>query len=223
MERLVETRETASAAEVELIDLIASAEPVRVSDLGKKRSLGAVYHRHHQRRRTTRFAMRLAMAAGVLLVAGAATAAVFGVRWRAHPVPAQEVVALAPAPHHVARPLRAPVAELPAPPEEAPAPAPVPSVHHARLVRSEDPSLVVSAIQALRQDHDPGRASRLLAAYLRTYPRGALVEEAVALSFEAADARKSPAASAFAQRYLRDYPQGRFRIAAERLLARPTP
>ena len=223
MERLLEQREAASGAEAQLIDLIASAEPVSVSELGKKRSLGAVYHRHQQRRRTTRFAMRLAMAAGVLLVAGAATAAVFGVRWRAHPVPAPEIVALAPAPHHIARPLRAPVAEVPAPPEEAPAPAPVPSVHHARVVHSEDPSLVVSAIQALRQDHDPGRASRLLAGYLRTYPRGALVEEAVALSFEAADARKSPSATAFAQRYLRDYPQGRFRVAAERVLARPTP
>jgi hypothetical protein len=225
VDRLIETG-ASTEAEGRLLDLIEACEPVSVSELGKKRSLGAVYHRHHQRRRTTRFAMRLAMAAGVLLVAGAATAAVYGVRWRARPAPTL-ALATAPVPHHVARPVRAPVAEPPAPPAPeivaAPAPAPASPVHHAHLARSEDPSLVVSAIQALRQDQDPARASRLLAAYLRTYPRGALVEEAIALSFEAADARKSPAAATFAQRYLRDYPHGRFRVAAERVLARPTP
>ncbi|HEY6476163.1 MAG TPA: hypothetical protein VI456_06240, partial [Polyangia bacterium] len=154
---------------------------------------------------------------------GAATAAVFGVHWRAQPALAPTLaLAPVPAPRHLARrPLPAPIAQ---PAEPAPlevVSAPMPRAHHARIIRSEDPSLVVSAIQALRQDHDPARASGLLAAYLRTYPRGALVEEAIALSFEAADARKSPAAAGFAQRYLRDYPQGRFRVAAERLLARP--
>ena len=79
----------------------------------------------------------------------------------------------------------------------------------------------MSAIQALRQDRDPERAGRLLAAYLRTHPRGALAEEAVALSIEAADARHSPAAATFAERYLKEYPHGRFRSAAERVLARP--
>jgi hypothetical protein len=223
VDRLIE-QGASTEGESRLIDLIEACEPVSISDLGKKRSLGAVYYRHHQQRRRARFAMRLAMASGVLLVTGAATAAVFGVRWRTQPAPVVVALAPAPAPHHVARPLRAPIAEpaaAPAPP--APEIAPAPPVRHAHVMRSEDPSLVVSAIQALRQDRDPARASRLLAAYLKTYPRGALVEEAIALSFEAADARKSPAAAAFAQRYLRDYPQGRFRVAAERLLARPTP
>jgi hypothetical protein len=225
MERLVDRTGSVGGAEAELIKLVEACAPVSVSELGKKRSLGAVYHRHHQRRRTTRFAVRLAMAAGVLLVAGAATAA-FGVRRRARPEP-PVTVALAPAPPHRAHPPRAALAEAPAAPAPELAPAAPPTspaspAHHARIVRSEDPSLVVSAIQALRQDQDPARAARLLAAYLRTYPRGALVEEAIALSFEAADARKSPAASTFAQRYLREYPQGRFRAAAERVLARPT-
>jgi hypothetical protein len=232
VDRLIE-QGASNEAESELIGLIAACEPVSVSDLGKKRSLGVVYHRHHQRRRTTRFAMRLAMASGILLVAGAATAAAFGVHWRARPAPPPVVLALAPATHHVARALPAPVAEAPAPPEpEIVAPPPAHHAHAVRSeiraqvrsqVRSEDPSLVVSAIQALRQDHDPARASRLLADYLRTYPHGALVEEAIALSFEAADARKSPAAASFAERYLRDYPQGRFSAAAERVLARPSP
>lgn len=231
MERLVNRKGAASGAEAELISLVEACEPVSVSELGKKRSLGAVYRRHHQRRRATRFAMRLALGAGVLLVAGAATAAAFGVRWRARPEMTPAPLAVAAAPHAVAHPLRAPVVEVPAPETTtvpAPATAPAPSVpassgHRAHVVRSEDPSLVVSAIQALRQDHDPARASHLLAGYLRTYPHGALVEEAIALSFEAADARQSPAAATFAQRYLRDFPQGRFRAAAERVLARPTP
>jgi hypothetical protein len=223
VDRLIE-QGAATEAESELIGLIEACNPVSVSDLAKRRSLRAVYHRHHQRRRSTRLAMRLAMASGILLMAGAATAAAFGVRWRARPAPPVSVaLATAPAPHHLARALPAPIAE----PAELPAPEithrPSARVHHARVLLSEDPSLVVSAIQALRQDQDPARAARLLAAYLRTYPRGALVEEAIALSFEAADARKSPAAATFAQRYLRDYPQGRFRVAAERLLARPAP
>ena len=228
MERLMDRSGLASGAEAELIDLIEACEPVRVSELGKKRSLGAVYQRHHQRRRTTRLAMRLAMGAGLLFVAGAATAAALGVRWRVRPEPTPAVLAVAAAPHHVARPRHAAVVEPSPAPEVAPLPATTPSapassVHRAHVVRSEDPSLVVSAIQALRQDHDPARASHLLTAYLRTYPRGALVEEAIALSFEAADARQSPAAATFAERYLRDYPQGRFRAAAARVLARPTP
>lgn len=222
VDRLIHTGGSTDA-ESRLLDLIEACEPVSVSELGKKRSLGAVYHRHHQRRRSTRFAMRLAMAAGVLLVAGAATAAAFGVRWRVPTATAPVIVALAPAPHHVARPLRAPAVEVAAPPELAPMAASSAPAHHARVVHSEDPSLVVSAIQALRQDQDPTRASHLLGAYLRTYPHGALVEEAIALSLEAAEARQSPAAATFAQRYLRDYPQGRFRAAAARLLARSAP
>jgi hypothetical protein len=222
VDRLIEKKGSVAGGEAELIELIEACEPVNVSDLGKRRSLGAVYSRNHQRRRSVRSAMRLAMVAGVLLVAGAATAA-FGVRWRARPAPAAPGVALAPAPvHHVAhaRALPAPIA-APAPEVLATSEPLAPPAHHPRVVRSEDPSLVVSAIQALRQDHDPQRAGRLLGAYLRTYPHGALAEEAVALSIEAADARHSPSATTFAQRYLNEYPNGRFRPAAERVLARP--
>ena len=74
------------------------------------------------------------------------------------------------------------------------------------------------AIQALRTDRDPARAGRLLAEYLARYPHGALAEEAVALSIEAAAARHSPSAAGFAERYLREYPHGRFRHTAEQAL-----
>jgi hypothetical protein len=232
VDRLIDRKGPPVGAEAELAGLVEACEAVRISAARKAYSLNAIYARHHERRRSVRFTTRFAMAAGVLLAAGAATAAAFGVRFRSEPAPpATLALAPAPIPHHLARAPRpaAPIA-APAPPVEAAPPAvePSPSARfhhaqlHAHLVKSEDPSLVVSAIQALRQDHDPDRAARLLAGYLRTYPRGALAEEAVALSIEAADARRSPAATAFAERYLREYPNGRFRQTAARVLARPT-
>ena len=196
MDRLIEKKGSVAGGEAELIELIEAYEPVNVSDLGKRRSLGAVYTRNHQRRRTVQSAMRVAMVAGVLLAAGGATAA-FGVRWLARPTPAPVVVAQAPAPvRHVAhaRALPAPVA-VPAPETPELWAPPEPPPHRARVVKSEDPSLVVSALQALRQDRYSQRAGRLLGAYLRTYPRGALAEEAVALSIEAADVRHSSSAT----------------------------
>ena len=227
LQRLIDSKGACTEPEAELAQLVEACEPVVISELRKRQSLSAVYSRHHERRRNVRFGLRAAMAAGVLLVTGAATAAVFGVRWRT-PAPRPAPVATAPAPavHHVARARAelAPIAELelPAEPQAEPAIAPPPPpVHRARPVKSEDPSLVVAAIQALRQDRDPDRAGRLLAVYLRTHPRGALAEEAVALSIEAADARHTPAASTFAERYLREYPHGRFRSVAQRVLARP--
>jgi len=227
VERLVERKGAATEAEAELVRLIDACEPVAISEARKRQSLSAVYGRHQERRRSLRFGLRAAMAAGLLLVTGAATAAVFGVRWKLPAQgPAPSAATPTPTAFHLAR-ARAdltPIAELepPAEPDAQPQSAPVPPpVHHARAPKSEDPSLVVSALQALRQDRDPERAGRLLAAYLRTHPRGALAEEAVALSIEAADARHSPAATGFAERYLKEYPQGRFRSVAERTLARP--
>ena len=227
MERLIQKKGSFTGAEAELVELVEACEPLVISEVHKRRSLSAVYSRHHERRRTVRFGLRAAMSLGVLLMAGAATAAVFGLHFKmSATAPAPTVSTPAPAAvRHVARRAELPaIAELEAPAEAAPSPeiaAPAPAVRHARPVKSEDPSLVVSAIQALRQDRDPERAGRLLAAYLRTHPRGALAEEAAALSIEAADARHSPAAATFADRYLKEYPQGRFRTTAERVLARP--
>ena len=226
MERLIQKKGSSTGAEAELARLVEACEPLAISEVQKRRSLSAVYSRHHERRRTVRFGVRAAMTAGVLLMAGAATAAVFGLHFKLSATPPAAIVSTpAPAVRHVARRAElAPIAELEAPAEpEAPAELapPAPPVHRAHTLKSEDPSLVVSAIQALRQDRDPERAGRLLAAYLRTHPRGALAEEAAALSIEAADARHSPAAATFADRYLKEYPRGRFRSTAERVLARP--
>jgi hypothetical protein len=226
VERLIQKKGSSTGAEAELARLVEACEPLVISEVQRRRSLSAVYSRHHERRRTVRFGVRAAMTAGVLLMAGAATAAVFGLHFKRSPATPTAIDSTpAPAVRHVARRAElAPIAELEAPAEpEAPAELapPAPPVHRARTPKSEDPSLVVSAIQALRQDRDPERAGRLLAAYLRTHPGGALAEEAVALSIEAADARHSPAAATFADRYLKEYPHGRFRSTAERVLARP--
>jgi hypothetical protein len=76
-------------------------------------------------------------------------------------------------------------------------------------------ALVLGALTALRRDRDPRRASALLDEYLRLHPRGALVEEALALAIEAAAARGDPQAGALADRYLERFPAGRFRPTAQ--------
>ena len=53
----------------------------------------------------------------------------------------------------------------------------------------------------------------------RTYPHGALAEEALALQIEAAANMKSPRAAEFAQQYLRTYPNGRFRQSARQAIS----
>ena len=75
----------------------------------------------------------------------------------------------------------------------------------------DDPSLVIDAIRALRQEHDPIAAKKLLSEYLKVCPDGALSEEALALSIEAA---------AVAARYLEEVPNGQCRRAAELVMKR---
>jgi len=82
----------------------------------------------------------------------------------------------------------------------------------------EDPAPVLAAIRAWRSEGDAARAQRLLDAYLRDNPRGALAEDALALSIEVAAARKDPRAVSRAKRYLAAYPKGRFRGLAEQVV-----
>jgi hypothetical protein len=75
-------------------------------------------------------------------------------------------------------------------------------------------SLVLSAIEVLRRQHDAARASRMLEAYLGSYPRGSLREEAMALAVEAASVRGDGGESRrLAARYEHAFPAGRFRTA----------
>lgn len=87
---------------------------------------------------------------------------------------------------------------------------PTPSLSEARLVQG--------AVAALRSGEDPEKAERLLAEYRKNSTSGSLDEEALALSIEVALAKKDPRARDYARRYLRDYPQGKFKSLAERAL-----
>lgn len=101
----------------------------------------------------------------------------------------------------------------------APVPAREPSparAHHvpASPASGEDPSAVLAAMRALRLDHDPVRARALLSRYLERHPDGALAEEALAMSIEAAVAHRDPDAAALGARYLKLYPTGPFHSLA---------
>lgn len=94
----------------------------------------------------------------------------------------------------------------------------VPSLHPVATA-GEDPTLVAKAISALRNEHNPARARQLLSRYLTTNPRGALAEEALALSIEAAVAMQDPQVTRLARAYLASYPSGRHRALADHVIA----
>ena len=80
------------------------------------------------------------------------------------------------------------------------------------LPSGEDPALLLEAIRTLRTSGDPARAGVLLAQYLKAYPRSPLLEDALALSIEAAAARHDiRTAAELARRYLAKFPTGRYR------------
>jgi hypothetical protein len=92
--------------------------------------------------------------------------------------------------------------------------APGGSAQGARAAPTQEAIQIMTAVRALRQEHDPARAGALLDDYLRRYPRGALAEEALGLAIEAASARGDARAAALARSYLEHYPRGRFLRAA---------
>jgi hypothetical protein len=222
LQRLIEKGGAESPEEARLRDLIQASGDVDVTDASKQEIYAAVLARGHGRRRERFSLLRPAVVFGVLLVAaGATAAATLGHRWlqqRRQPAPA----AAAPAPVEPRTPAAAPRGEVTAVPVELPGNAPETRRAQAprARARSEDPSAVVNALEALRKQRDPARAAKLLAGYLAAHPKGALAEEALALSIEAAAAMHDPAASEFASRYLREYPTGRFRHTADAVLAR---
>jgi hypothetical protein len=90
--------------------------------------------------------------------------------------------------------------------------------------RGEDPTLVLEAIRSLRTDGDPARASTLLTDYLRSEPTGVLVEDALALSVEAAVARTDREQTvAFAHQYVARFPSGRYSAFVRQAMRSATP
>lgn len=81
---------------------------------------------------------------------------------------------------------------------------------------NQETQSVLAGMRALRVDHDPARARGLLARYLERHPNGALAEEALALTIEAAVAHRDDDAPTLGARYLRRYPGGPFRELALR-------
>jgi hypothetical protein len=222
MERLIEMGDAATPEQARLRDLVEASSNVEIPDASKQNVYAAVLARREGQRRTRFALLRPVVVFGVVLVAaGATAAATLGHRWiqqrrRPAPVPAALAPTAPRARAEVPREVRA------AAPIDVPATAPETHRPHAprTRARSEDPSAVVDAIEALRKQHDPDRAAKLLAGYLAAHPKGAVTEEALALSIEAATMRHDPAASEFARRYLREYPSGRFRQTAQAVLER---
>jgi len=86
---------------------------------------------------------------------------------------------------------------------------------------SDDPSLLIEATRALRVDRDPKLARELAGRYLERQPTGALADEALAISIEAAIDHHDADAAALGAKYLAQFPRGAFRSLARRTLAPP--
>jgi hypothetical protein len=230
VERLIDKKDVSSPEEARLVEMVAAHQRTTLSDTTKTDVLGKVLARREHHRARALPMLRPALAFGILLLAGVTTAATVGHRWIAQKLQLAAPTAPAPLPQQpVARPrqnlVASPPPAVPVVVDEQTLPEPAPARRsRPHPGKSEDPSRIVAAIQALRNDHDPDRAAKLLAEYLKVYPHGALAEEGLALSIEAAAARhNSTTAAAFAEQYLKEYPNGRFRRSAEQARQSATP
>jgi hypothetical protein len=242
MERLRDKRNAPGSLEAELveaikIDMRKSAERRPLALAQQRHVLEAVLDRRRTRNHWTKLLLRPVVVVGLLLAAGATVAMVGRGRLAqprrdfANQTPRETIpgrrIGLGVTTGVPALPQSAPVAVEDAPrrsekqpeptsPRTGSKPAQTARFHDPASV--EDPAYVGAALRVLRTDHDPARALRLLAKYLKAYPHGMLSEEALALSIEAAMDLGSPSAATFAQRYLKEYPTGRFREAADQAL-----
>jgi TolA-binding protein len=225
MKRLREEDAAAGTVEREAIDLLRAARPLEVSPLARAR---VRERRSREPAARLPWLLRPVVVVACLVVGATVAGASLGVRLfaRRHPAEAPApVVARAPAPAAPSAPIV--IAE---PPAAAPVAAPEPRARPARHIAkaaapvaappapADDPTLVAAALRALRREHDAARAGALVEEYLGKWPAGALTEEAMALAVEAAAARHDARAADWAQRYLRRFPNGRFRDVVSRSL-----
>lgn len=222
MKRLVEQAEPGLAA---LTELVKHVEPYRSNPFAKRSLQSRIARALEQGHGARRFRPHPALLGAGVLLLGATAAAAAGYRWLAPAAPQPpESPQLRVVPAELEPRAVAPAAPVAPEPEVVAEPAPIERPSEARSAAKprpgEDPTQVAEAVRALRKQGDPARAQALLDQYLKSNPRGALSEDALALSIEAAVARKDPRAAEYARRYLARYPNGRFRAQAERALAR---
>jgi hypothetical protein len=215
------------------VELLESMEPVRFPVGRKQRLLLSLGHGSVKQRSMW---LRPVVVGAVLLGGGAAASAAL-TGWPArlmrsletHASPRAEIRSVTrPSTVHTAR-MIVPTAVVEARPVTAPrtptsAPVRRPPIEApARRPQAEqpadDPSLLVGATHALRVDRDPELARSLAKRYLERQPRGALADEALAISIEAAIDHHDADAAALSARYLAQFPHGSFRALAERTLA----
>ena len=212
------------------VELIESVDPIHFP-IGRKQRLLLSLGRGSVKQRSAW--LRPAVAAMVLLGGGAvASAALTGwpsrlVRTLEARVPPKADSRLISRPLSVhAVPTIQPAVVIDSNP--APAPPPVSPVRsllvEARPRRlaeppADDPSLLLAATRALRNDGDPQLARALAKRYLDRQPSGALTDEALAISIEAAIDHHDADAAALSAKYLAQFPHGSFRALAERTLA----
>jgi hypothetical protein len=206
-----------------LTELVASAERHPSSPFAKRHVQSRLVRALEGKARSVggRLLRPALLGAGALLIAATAAAAGYTYLVSSSRTPPAASAVVAPPNAHAARPSSHAAPQVIAAPLE---PAPIveaPSPKHLDKARpGEDPSQVAEAVRALRKQGDAARAQALLDQYLRANPHGALAEDALALSIEAAAARKDPRAADYARRYLSRYPNGRFKTVAERALGR---
>jgi hypothetical protein len=219
MKRLVEQAEPGLDT---LTELVKQTEPYRSNPFAKRLVQSRLARALEQGQGVRRSWLRPTLVGAGVLLLGATAAAAAGYRWLPGGAPERlepPQVSVVPSPLEP----RAVTPAVPAAPAVLPEPVAVEKPAEARPAKpraGEDPTQVAEAVRALRKQGDPARAQALLDQYLKSNPRGALSEDALALSIEAAVARKDPRAADYARRYLTRYPNGRFRVQAERALAR---
>jgi hypothetical protein len=230
MKRLLDETEAQDETTMHLAALLASAEPP-AHDAFRKRRIRVAVDARVQSARPRRRPLRAVLLVATLVGTAAAMSGLLLAP--EPPTPATDATPAPPPQATERKPTSPTEAIAPTPPDAnvevvAKAPEPHPPAKPRSTARSakpntaegEDPTQVVEAVRALRKEKDPKRAQALLDGYLNKNPDGALSEEALALSMEAAASSKSPKAVDYARRYLERFPQGRHAAFARRLVAR---